>query len=58
MRFNKTLHWEEGLFLQQQHLQYLQHDLQNRIRASRSLEAPYSEGFIDLELDEEALDTN
>ncbi len=58
MRFNKTLHWAEGLFLQQQHLQYLQQDYLDRIRASRNLDAPYSEGFIDLELDEEALDTN
>ena len=58
MRFNKTLHWAEGLFLQQQHLQYFQHDLLDRIRNSRILGAPYSEGFIDLELDEEALDTN
>ena len=58
MRFNKTLHWAEGLFLQQQHLQYMQQDYLDRIRTSRNLDAPYSEGFIDLELDEEALDTN
>ncbi len=56
MRFEKSLHWSEGLFLQQHHFQYFQRFLQNRDRQDRELVLSYPWGFIDYEVDTEALE--
>ncbi|MDO5532761.1 type VI secretion system baseplate subunit TssK [Sutterella sp.] len=55
MRFNEQLHWSDGLFLQPQHLQRLQRQTAEAIRAERSIAFPFPSGFLDLEIDEEAL---
>ena len=56
MRFEKALHWSEGLFLQQHHFQYLQNFLLNRDRLTRDLLLAYPWGFIQVEVDSEALE--
>ena len=55
MRFEKQVHWSEGLFLQPHHLQKMQHDLTNIARQQRNMLSPFPYGFIDLEIDNEAL---
>ena len=56
MRFEKPLHWSEGLFLQQHHFQYFQHFLQTRDRQTRELLMTYPWGFLQVETDDEALE--
>ncbi len=41
------VHWHEGLFLQPHHLQVMQRQMQQDIRASRSLLQPFSFGVIE-----------
>lgn len=55
MRFNEQLHWSDGLFLEPHHFQQLQRELHQALRAERRLVFPFPYGFIDLEIDEEAL---
>ena len=57
MRFDGQVHWSEGLFIQPQHLQQMQTNINSLIRAQRKLSVPFDYGFYDLELDPEALTT-
>ena len=56
MRFEKPLHWSEGLFLQQHHFQYFQRFMQTRDRQTRELLMAYPWGFLQVETDDEALE--
>ena len=56
MRFEKALHWSDGLFLQQHHFQYLQRFFMTRDRLNRELLLAYPWGFIQVEVDAEALE--
>lgn len=56
MRFDKPIHWAEGLFLEPQHMQHSQALMLKQSWHTLSLCLPYAYGLIDLELDEEALD--
>lgn len=56
MRFEKGLHWTEGLFLRQHHFQYLQQFLQKRDHQNRDLLLSYPWGFLNIEIDMEALE--
>ncbi len=55
MRFNETVHWYDGLFLQQHHLQTLERTHAEERRSERSLSLPCPEGFIDLDVNAEAI---
>lgn len=55
MRFVETINWHDGLFLQQHHLQRLDYLHAKERRAERIFSLPYPEGFIDLDIDREAL---
>ncbi len=57
MRFDGQVHWSEGLFIQPQHLQQMQTNMNSLIRAQRKFSVPFDYGFYDLELDPEALTT-
>ncbi len=57
MRFDGQVHWSEGLFIQPQHLQQMQINMNSLIRAQRKFSVPFDYGFYDLELDTEALTT-
>ncbi len=57
MRFDGQVHWSEGLFIQPQHLQQMQININSLIRAQRKFSVPFDYGFYDLELDPEALTT-
>lgn len=57
MRFDGQVHWSEGLFIQPQHLQQMQSNINSLIRAQRKFSVPFDYGFYDLELDPEALTT-
>ena len=57
MRFDGQVHWSEGLFIQPQHLQQMQINMNSLIRAQRKFSVPFDYGFYDLELDPEALTT-
>ena len=57
MRFDGQVHWSEGLFIQPQHLQQMQININSLIRAQRKFSVPFDYGFYDLELDPEALIT-
>lgn len=55
MRFDEQIHWSEGLFLQQHHLQRMQRLLSDLSRKQRELVLPFAYGLCDLELDLDAL---
>ncbi len=55
MRFDQQVHWSEGLFIQPQHLQVMQHNFLSLARKNRNIVMPFDYGFYDLELDPEAL---
>lgn len=55
MRFAEIVNWHDGLFLQQQHLQRLEYAHASERRAERVFALPCPEGFIDLDIDREAL---
>lgn len=55
MRFEETLHWNDGLFLQPHHLQRLQRTALIYGRTNRKMYMPYPCGLIDFEVDLEAL---
>jgi type VI secretion system ImpJ/VasE family protein len=56
MRFEESLHWNDGQFLQPHHFQYQQRITAEYVRINRSFFLPYSYGLLDFELDLEALD--
>lgn len=56
MRYNREILWSEGMFLQQQHLQYLQNFFLRRSRQERGLFMPFPYGLLEIELDESALE--
>lgn len=45
-----TIHWEEGMFLQPHHLQWMQRQVYDRFGRERSLVCPYAYGIIDAKL--------
>jgi type VI secretion system ImpJ/VasE family protein len=55
MRFEQQLHWHDGQFLQPHHFQYFQRELTSFTRRTRELSLPYAWGFINLEIDNEAV---
>ncbi len=55
MRFDEQIHWGEGLFLQQHHMQRMQRLLADLSRKQRQLLMSFAYGFCDLELDLDAL---
>lgn len=55
MRFAKPIHWAEGLFLEPHHMQRSQANAFKLAWQSLALSTPYAYGFIDCEIDEEAL---
>lgn len=57
MRFDKLVHWADGLLLQPHHLQEMQRSLMNLKRSERYLYLPYNQGIIDFEIDIDALGT-
>ncbi|MDR2404735.1 MAG: type VI secretion system baseplate subunit TssK, partial [Spirochaetaceae bacterium] len=56
MRYEELLHWNDGQFLQPHHFQYQQRISSEYIRHNRSFFLPYAYGFLDFELDLEALE--
>ncbi|MBO4520679.1 MAG: type VI secretion system baseplate subunit TssK [Alphaproteobacteria bacterium] len=58
MRFDEILHWTNGLFLQPQHLQYLQRSIFKYGRKNRTTYMPYPYGLIDFEIDMDALSSS
>ncbi len=55
MRFRETIHWSEGLFLEPHHLQLMSRTLAESVASERALFMPFASGFVDLEIDAEAL---
>ncbi|MDR3338189.1 MAG: type VI secretion system baseplate subunit TssK [Treponema sp.] len=56
MRFEQSIHWTDGQFLQPHHFQYMQRVAAEYNRFNRHFSLPYAWGLINFELDLEALD--
>ena len=51
----RIIHWNEGLFLQPQHLQILQRQVISALSIERNLQHPYPYGVLDLKISEDSL---
>ena len=56
MAITGQVHWHEGLFLQQHHMQAMQKDVLDRIAAERSLAWAYPYGLVEARLSSDALE--
>lgn len=54
--YSALVHWHEGLFLQPQHLQYMQRHLLNRFASERRLGWAYPYGLVESKLSTDALE--
>lgn len=54
MRFDELIHWNDGLFMQPHHLQYLQRTMMQYGQKNRSFAFSYPDGLIDFDFDREA----
>ncbi len=55
MKFNKKLFWHQGLFLQPQHLQYMDMAHQYAIQPMLNIANPCFWGLVKLEINQDAL---
>ncbi|MBT4817994.1 MAG: type VI secretion system baseplate subunit TssK [Lentisphaerae bacterium] len=55
MTIQGDVHWQEGLFLQPQHLQWMQRSLATKTSAERRLSRPYPFGVIEAEMSADQL---
>ncbi|MCQ2914193.1 MAG: type VI secretion system baseplate subunit TssK [Alphaproteobacteria bacterium] len=55
MRFDESIHWNNGLFMQPHHLQYMQRYIDSMAHANRQLISSYPYGLIDFVPDLDAL---
>ena len=51
----RIIHWNEGLFLQPQHLQILQREVISALSIERNLQRSYPYGVLDLKISEDSL---
>ncbi len=51
----RIIHWNEGLFLQPQHMQVLQREVINALSVERNLQHSYPYGVLDLKISEDSL---
>lgn len=50
------IHWHDGLFVLQHHLQFFQRSLNAKVHGTRQLAMPHPWGVLAMEIDEDALD--
>lgn len=58
MRYKKTVHWHEGLFLRPHHLQLLQNNTSYLYRSERHLHTYHPYGIIEIDVSESGLENH